>query len=254
MTGRLDGKVAIITGAAQGQGAAEAHMFAEEGAKVVATDIQGEAVDATVAEIVAEGGDAIALAHDVASEEQWTTVVATAVEKYGKIDVLVNNAGIGGAAGFGDLDTIDVEGWDRFMTVNARGTFLGVKAVVPEMRKVGNASIVNISSIAGLVGGAAGVHYTASKGATRLLSKGLAVELGRDGIRVNSVHPGFIDTPMVSVVTEDEAASKAAIAGIPIGYIGQPEDVAHLVLFLASDEARFVTGAEIAIDGGATAQ
>lgn len=252
--GRLSGKVAIITGAASGQGAEEAKLFAKEGAKVVATDLQAEKLNEVVKEIVANGGDALAIEHNVTDEEQWGNVVKETVNKYGKIDILVNNAGIGGAEGFGEIDTVDLNSWNKFMTVNATGNFLGIKAVVPEMRKVGQGSIVNISSMAGLVGGAAGVHYTASKGATRLLTKGAAVELGPDKIRVNSVHPGFINTPMVSVVTEDKEMTEGVLKDIPIGYIGEPVDVAYLVLFLASDEARFITGAEIAIDGGQTAK
>nr|WP_144923715.1 glucose 1-dehydrogenase [Paenibacillus bovis] len=252
--GRLSGKVAIITGAASGQGAEEAKLFAKEGANVVATDLQAEKLNEVVKEIVANGGDALAIEHNVTDEEQWGNVVKETVNKYGKIDILVNNAGIGGAEGFGEIDTVDLNSWNKFMTVNATGNFLGIKAVVPEMRKVGQGSIVNISSMAGLVGGAAGVHYTASKGATRLLTKGAAVELGPDKIRVNSVHPGFINTPMVSVVTEDKEMTEGVLKDIPIGYIGEPVDVAYLVLFLASDEARFITGAEIAIDGGQTAK
>ena len=252
--GRLSGKVAIITGAASGQGAAEAKLFAKEGAKVVATDLQEVLLANVVKEIIASGGEALAVRHNVTSEEDWADVIKEAVHAYGKVDILVNNAGIGGAEGFGLIDTIDLNGWNKFMNVNATGNFLGIKAVVPEMRKAGQGSIVNISSMAGLVGGAAGVHYTASKGATRLLTKGAAVELGVDKIRVNSVHPGFINTPMVSVVTEDKAMTETALKDIPIGYMGEPEDVANLVLFLASDEARFITGAEIAIDGGQTAK
>ncbi|MBY0149122.1 SDR family NAD(P)-dependent oxidoreductase [Neobacillus niacini] len=252
--GRLSGKVAIITGAASGQGAAEARLFAREGAKVVATDIQIELLENVVMEIVASGGEAIAVQHDVTNEEQWNEVVKITVGTYGKLDTLVNNAGIGGAPGFALIDDVDLAAWNKFMTVNSTSQFLGIKSVIPELRKSGGGSIVNISSMAGLVGGAAGIHYTASKGAIRLLSKDAAVELGPDNIRVNSVHPGFIDTPMVSIVTENEDATKAALMGIPLGRAAQPEEVANLVLFLASDESSYITGAEIAIDGGATAK
>ncbi|WML39675.1 glucose 1-dehydrogenase [Neobacillus sp. OS1-2] len=252
--GRLSGKVAIVTGAASGQGAAEARLFASEGAKVVATDIQTELLEKVVKEIQENGGEAIAVNHDVTNEEQWQEVVNEAVTTYGKLDVLVNNAGIGGAPGFALIDDVDLASWNKFMTVNATSQFLGIKSVIPEIRKNGGGSIVNISSMAGLVGGAAGIHYTASKGAIRLLTKDAAVELGPDRIRVNSVHPGFIDTPMVSVVTEDAELTKAALQGIPLGRAAQPEEVAKLVLFLASDDASYITGAEIAIDGGATAK
>jgi len=252
--GRLDGKVAIITGAASGQGAEEARMFAREGARVVATDIQEAKLQEVVDGINGSGGEAIALTHDVTDQDQWETVVEATVEKFGKIDILVNNAGIGGEEGFAQLDEVDLDAWNKFMTVNATSNFLGIKSVVPEMRRNGKGSIVNISSMAGMIGGAAGVHYTSSKGATRLLTKGAAVELGPDNIRVNSVHPGFIDTPMTSIVLDDEEMREGALKNIPLGIVGEPEDVAYLVLFLASDEARFVTGAEFLIDGGQTAK
>jgi cyclopentanol dehydrogenase len=251
--GRLDGKVAIITGAGSGQGAEEARMFAREGASVVATDIQEAKVEAVVDDITRTGGDAIAFLHDVTKEEHWERVVQATVEKFGKVDILVNNAGIGGEEGFAELDAIDLDAWNKFMTVNATSNFLGIKSVVPEMRRNGQGSIVNISSMAGMIGGAAGVHYTSSKGATRLLTKGAAVELGPDRIRVNSVHPGFINTPMTSIVLDDDEMREDALKNIPLGIVGEPEDVGYLVLFLASDEARFVTGAEFVIDGGQTA-
>ncbi|MGO1059697.1 SDR family NAD(P)-dependent oxidoreductase [Planococcus sp. FY231025] len=252
---RLEGKVAIITGAGSGQGAEEARLFAKEGAKVVATDIQEDKVKAVADEINAQyEGAAIAMKQDVTDERVWQTVVEEAVAKFGKVDILINNAGIGGAEGFGKIDDVDLAGWERFMTVNATSNFLGIKSVVPEMRKSGKGSIVNISSMAGIVGGAAGVHYTASKGATRLLTKGAAVELGPDNIRVNSVHPGFINTPMTSVVLDNPEMKATALKDIPLGIVGEPEDVAYLVLFLASDEARFITGSEYIIDGGQTAR
>lgn len=252
--GRLDGKVAIITGAASGQGAEEARLFAAEGARVVATDIQFDQLQELVDSINFSSGTAVAVKHDVANEDDWKAVVAAALESFGKVDVLVNNAGIGGADGFAPIDQVDLAAWNRFMTINATSQFLGIRSVIDEMRKVGGGSIINISSIAGLVGGAAGVHYTASKGAIRLMAKDAAVELGPDNIRVNSVHPGFIDTPMVSVVTEDEAATENALGLIPLGRIAQPKEVASVVAFLASDDASYVTGAEIVVDGGITAK
>lgn len=251
--GRLDGKVAIITGAASGQGAEEARIFAREGAKVVATDIQEAKLREVVDGITGSGGEAIALPHDVTKQDQWERVVEATIEKFGKIDILVNNAGIGGEEGFAQLDDVDLDSWNTFMTVNATSNFLGIRSVVPEMRRNGKGSIVNISSMAGMIGGAAGVHYTASKGATRLLTKGAAVELGPNNIRVNSVHPGFIDTPMTSIVLDDDEMREDALKKIPLGIVGEPEDVAWLVVFLASDEARFVTGAEFLVDGGQTA-
>lgn len=251
---RLEDKVAIITGAASGMGAAEARLFAKEGAKVIATDIQVDKLEAVVEEIKDEGGEALAIEHDVTNKDDWEKVVEKAADSHGRIDILINNAGIGGAEGFASLDKVDLESWNKFMTVNSTGNFLGVKAVVPEMKKAGQGSIVNTSSIAGLVGGAAGIQYSASKGASRLLTKTAAIELAPDNIRVNSIHPGFIDTPMVSVVTEDEEALEENLKAIPLGKTGTPEDVANLVLFLASDESAYITGTEIPIDGGYTAQ
>lgn len=251
---RLEGKVAIITGAASGQGAVEAKLFAKEGAKVVATDLNYDGLKEVVEEIKEDGGEVIAVEHDVAKEEDWKKVKQETLDKYGKIDVLVNNAGIGGEEGFALIDDVDYNSWKKFMTVNADSHFLGIKSVVDEMRKNGEGSIINISSAAGLVGGAAGVHYTASKGAIRLLSKGAAVELGKDNIRVNSVHPGFIDTPMVSVITEDNNAVQDALTDVPLGRLAQSEEVASVVLFLASDDSSYVTGTEIVVDGGMTAK
>lgn len=251
---RLEDKVAIITGAASGMGAAEARLFAKEGAKVIATDIQVDKLEAVVGEIQDEGGAVLAIEHDVTNEDGWEKVVKKAVDSYGRIDVLVNNAGIGGAEGFAPFDEIDLDSWNKYISVNSTGNFLGMKAAVPEMKKEGQGSIVNTSSIAGLVGGAAGIQYSASKGANRMLTKTAAIELASHNIRVNSIHPGFIDTPMVSVVTEDEEALEESLKLIPLGKTGTPEDVANLVLFLASDESAYITGTEIPIDGGYTAQ
>ncbi|MEX0778532.1 MAG: glucose 1-dehydrogenase [Balneolales bacterium] len=251
---RLEHKTAIITGAASGMGAAEARLLATEGAKVIATDIQLDKLNGVVDAIKNGGGEALAVKHDVTKEEDWDNVVRKAVEEFGQINVLVNNAGIGGAEGYATLDNIDLNGWNKFMNVNATGNFLGIKKVVPEMKKAGGGSIINTSSIAGLVGGAAGIHYTASKGASRLLAKGTAMELAPFNIRVNSVHPGLIDTPMVSIVIEDEASLSDTLKFIPLGKAGDPEDVANLVLFLASDESKYITGAEIPVDGGYTAR
>lgn len=189
---RLENKVAIITGAASGMGAAEAQLFAKEGANVVATDIQEEKLQEIVESIKSEGGEAVAIKHDVSNKDDWESVVEKAVNSYGQIDILINNAGIGGAEGFAKLDEVDLDSWNKFMTVNSTGNFLGVKAVAPEMEKAGKGSIVNTSSIAGLVGGAAGIQYSASKGANRLMSKTAAIELAPHNIRVNSIHPGFI--------------------------------------------------------------
>lgn len=250
--GRVQGKVAIVTGAAGGQGSVEAKLLAKEGAKVVATDLNYEGVEQVVAEIKNAGGQAVAVKHDVTSEEDWNTVRETALKEFGGIDVLVNNAGLGGVEGFAEIDDIDLNSWNKFMDINSTGNFLGIKAVVDVMKKQRKGSIINISSGAGIIGGGAGVHYTASKGSNRLLAKGVGIELAKYNIRANSIHPGFIDTPMVSSVTEDEEATKNALAGIPLGRMGEPEEVAYAVLFLASDESSYITGTELVVDGGFT--
>ena len=247
--GRLSGKVAVITGAASGQGAMEARLFAREGAKVVATDLQLELLASVVGEINAEFGEAaVGIKHNVAEEEDWIRVVKQAVEQFGTIDILVNNAGIAGKPL--ELADITVAEWNKIMNVNALGNFLGIKHVVPVMKKAGKGSIVNISSLAGISGLGGIGAYGASKGATRTLTKGAAKDLGPDHIRVNSIHPGFIETPMISGFMSDETVKNSLIAGIPLRYLGNSEDVAYAVLFLASDEARFITGAELVIDGG----
>lgn len=246
---RLENKVAIITGAASGQGAAEARLFAKEGAKVVATDMNDALLNEVVAEINAEFGDvAIAIKHDVAQEDNWVEVINQAVAKFGKIDVLVNNAGVSGRVH--DLDSITLDEWNFVMNINALGNFLGIKYVVPKMKENEGGSIVNISSIAGINGYGMLTPYAASKGASRLLAKGGANQLGPDNIRVNSVHPGFIETPMVAEYTQNEESRKYLESQIPLRRIGKPEDVANVVLFLASDESSFITGTEIIIDGG----
>ncbi len=246
---RLSGKVAIITGAASGQGAVEAKIFAEEGAKVVATDMQEELLNTVVDEINSKFGDvALAMKHNVANEDEWIEIVRKTIDKFGKVDILINNAGITG--GQLPLEEITVEEWNKVMDVNALSNFLGIKHVVPEMKKVGKGSIVNISSLAGIHGLGGIGAYGASKGATRILTKGAARDLGPDHIRVNSIHPGFIETPMISNFTSNEEARSGVISNIPLNYLGNPEDVAYAALFLASDEARFITGEEMIIDGG----
>ncbi|WP_068615436.1 SDR family NAD(P)-dependent oxidoreductase [Paenibacillus tuaregi] len=248
--GRLADKVVIITGAAMGQGAEEARMFAKEGAKIVATDLQIDQLHAIVQEIKDNGGEAIGVKHNVASEEDWKNVVAQAVEHFGRVNVLVNNAGITTAQGF---DQFDMAGWNKILEINLTGTMLGMQAVVPEMRKLGSGSIVNISSIAGLVAMSGTNGYSASKGAVTLISKTAAMELAKDSIRVNSVHPGVIMTPMVEKAVTEEAM-KGLKAGTLLPRMGRPEDIAYGVLYLASDESAFVTGTQLVIDGGWTAR
>ena len=247
---RLEGKVALISGGARGQGAAEAKLFALEGAKVILGDILDEEGKSTEAEIKAAGGDAKYIHLDVTSEKDWDKAVKEATSGYGKLDILVNNAGILLRKG---IEETSAEEWDRIQDVNSKGVFLGTRAVIPEMRKVGGGSIVNISSVAGLIGSTSAA-YGASKGAVRLLTKSTAVQYGPEKIRCNSVHPGLIDTDMVHDIFSNEERMSNRISITPLGTFAEPKDVAFAVLFLASDESRFVTGSELVIDGGTTAK
>lgn len=249
--GRLDNKVALITGAAGGMGKADALLFVKEGAKVVITDIQEDKIQAVAQEIVQNGGEALGLAHNVTSEEDWQRVVKEAISKYGKIDILVNNAGISSPVSL--LDTT-LDQWDKVMDINIKSVFLGQKHVIPHMIENGGGSIVNISSIAGLTGGSGASPYTASKGAVRMLTKATAVDYAKDNIRVNSVHPGIIKTPMTENMMEDEKRKAWFNSVTPLPRLGLAEDIAAGVLFLASDEASYITGVELPIDGGYTAK
>ena len=250
--GRMDGKVALISGGARGQGAAEAGLFAQEGAKVVIgdlLDVDGMRVAAEIAEL---GGEAIYVHLDVTREEDWRNAVEAAVAAYGKLDVLVNNAGIWRR---GRVEDTTVEDWDTVQNVNSKGVFLGTKAAIPEMRKAGGGSVINISSTAGLVGGPRSTAYSASKGAVRLFTKATAIQYAREGIRANSIHPGPIDTEMIQQVWQGEENSREeSIARTPLGRVGTVTDIAYGALFLASDESSFMTGSELVIDGGSTAQ
>ncbi|MCI0869793.1 MAG: glucose 1-dehydrogenase [Chloroflexi bacterium] len=249
---RLEGKVAIISGGARGMGATEARMFAKEGAKVVFGDVRDDLGKQVEAEISEASGAAIYVSLDVTDELSWQNAVDMAVSRFGKLDILVNNAGIVyNQSG----DDATVEEWDRLMDVNAKGVFLGIKAVIPEMRKAGGGSIINISSISGMIGQHR-IHpgYNASKGAVRLLTKATAIQYANDGIRVNSVHPGPIATPMNEASRADPEHYQNSIDSTPMGRYGQPEDIAYGVLFLASDESSYMTGSELVIDGGYTAQ
>lgn len=233
-------------------GAAEAKLFASEGAKVVIGDILEDEGRKTAAEIGEAGGECLYVGLDVTSESAWQKAVAAAVARFGKLDILVNNAGIGRG---GTVEETTVELWDIVLDVNAKGVFLGTKAAIPEMRKAGGGSIVNISSISGFTGQAyVSAVYNASKGAVRIFTKSAAVQYASEGIRVNSVHPGPIDTPMTAVRQCDAAAQAESIARVPIGRTGKPDDVAYGVLYLASDESSFITGSELVIDGGYIAQ
>ena len=248
---RLQGKVALITGAARGQGAEEARMFAKEGAKVVLADVTDQEGTAVAAEIAEAGGDAIYIHLDVTNEDEWQSAVQSAVAAFGKLDILVNNAGIWRR---GRVLETSSDQWDDIMDVNAKGVFLGTKAAIPEMRKAGGGSIVNISSTAGLVGSKTSAAYSASKGAVRIFTKSTAVQYAAEGIRANSIHPGPIDTDMGDQVWPDAASREAAVARTAIARIGTAQDIAYGALYLASDESSFVTGSELVIDGGVTAQ
>ena len=242
---RLTGKVAIITGAAQGMGAAHAKAFVEQGAKVVLTDLNEEKGKAFAAEL---GENAIFIKQNVTSEEDWTTVITKAEEAFGPVNVLVNNAGISMAK---NMLEMSLEEYMKIVNINQVSVFLGMKAVAASMMKAGGGSIVNISSINGLVGGAVG--YTDTKFAVRGMTKAAALNLAPMGIRVNSVHPGVIATPMI--MQEDaKAAIEEFAKHIPLKRVSQPEEVSQVVVFLASDESSYSTGAEFVVDGGITAQ
>ena len=243
---RLDGKVCIVTGAARGQGAAEAELFRAEGAEVVITDVLDDAGRAHAASI-----GALFVRHDVRSEEEWAEVVRVTLERHGRVDVLVNNAGIFDRAKL--LDTT-VEQFRRMFEVNQLGVFLGMRSVAPAMIDQRAGSIVNISSIAGMVGSPGAVAYGASKYAVRGMTKSVAVELARHQIRVNSIHPGMIETDMITQVTSgDPGRHEKMERNVPLGRAADPSEVALLALYLASDESRYCTGSEFVIDGGVTA-
>ena len=246
---RLKDKVAIVTGGAHGMGEAEARLFAAEGAKVVVADILEHEAEIVAADIRAGGEEAMAAKIDVTSESEWVGLIAKAVATYGKLDILVNNAGISGSS-VGDPDGLD--GWHRIIAVNQTSVFLGTKLVAEQMAKTGGGSIINISSIMGFVGSTSGhPAYHASKGAVRIYSKAAAVRYGPSGVRVNTVHPGYMP-PMLNATNAGERAEK--IVATPLRRIGKPIEVAYGVLFLASDEASFITGTELVIDGGFIAQ
>ncbi len=249
---RLEGKVALISGGARGMGAVEARFFADEGAKVVIGDILEEEGRQVETEITTAGGEAQFVKLDVTKEEDWSRAVETAVDRFGKLNVLVNNAGIGGSGRLGDLSR---GAWEEIMEVNSTGVYLGTKAAIPAMQQAGGGSIINISSQLGIVGAdISHPAYQASKGSVRILTKAIAIRYAKDNIRCNSVHPGPIDTPMTASRRDDAEFNEKLISKVPMGRIGQPEEVATGVLYLASDESSYVTGAELVIDGGWVAQ
>jgi NAD(P)-dependent dehydrogenase (short-subunit alcohol dehydrogenase family) len=245
MPGRLGGKVAIVTGAARGIGEAHARVFAEEGASVVITDVLDREGEKLAADLRADGLAASYRNLDVSSDEAWQAVVAETVAEFGALTTLVNNAAIFNAAG---LEETTPEDWNRLTSVNLTGTFLGMRAAAPALRASGNGSIINIASLFAMVATTGYTSYHASKGGVRMLSKASALEYAKRGVRINSVYPGDTDTPAQGNLTAEERAG--VLANVPMGYEADPRDIAYASLYLASDEARYVTGAEIVVDGG----
>jgi cyclopentanol dehydrogenase len=251
MTKRVEGKIAVVTGGATGMGRTHARLLAQEGAAVVVTDIDERGGRETAELIEADGGTASFVPHDVSSAEGWKAVVEHAVERHGRVDILVNNAGL---LAFKPLQETEEDEWDRIFAVNAKGTFLGCKSIIPAMKDSKAPSIVNISSIYGIIGAPGAAAYEASKGAVRTLTKAAAVDLQEFGIRVNSIHPGVIATAMTNDILADPEGTKALLGTTILRRAGQPEEISTAVLFLASEESSFMTGSELVVDGGYIAQ
>ncbi|MBV1895081.1 MAG: glucose 1-dehydrogenase [Rhodobacteraceae bacterium] len=249
--GRLQNKTALISGAASGMGAAEARLFAEQGAQVIVADVDGDGAQSVVQDITDAGGSAIAVHLDVADAASWDKAITRGVKAFGDIDILVNNAGI---LIMKPVQDTTEEEWDRIFSINAKGVFLGTKAVLDSMKATGAGSIINISSIYGIVGAPSAAAYQATKGAVRLLTKATASDYAPFNIRVNSVHPGVIATAMTDELLADPEVAKDLLGTTIMERPAQPEEVARAVLFLASDEASFMTGSEMVVDGGYTAQ
>ncbi|MDA3627643.1 glucose 1-dehydrogenase [Saccharopolyspora sp. WRP15-2] len=250
MPGRLMSKVALITGATGGIGQATAELFAREGASLVVTDIAQDTADELAARLKAEGTDVLAVRLDVSSPENWSEAIELTRRRFGRLDVLVNIAGVLDWPG---IEETTKDAWDQVVAVNQTGTWLGMKTAMPLLRASGNASIINTSSVLGLVGSGAAAAYQATKGAVRLLTKTAAVEYATRGVRVNSVHPGVITTPMIQDVLDEQGDQQPDIVRTPMRRAGSPAEVAPTMLFLASDESSFVTGTELVVDGGLTA-
>ncbi len=251
--GRLDGKVAFISGGARGIGAAEARLFAQEGAKVAIGDILDNEGRSVEAEINDSGGECLYIHLDVTDETNWQAAVSSTISRFGALHILVNNAGIGGIGGL--VEDTTVEDWERVMDINGKGVFLGTKAAIPEMRKAGGGSIINISSQLGIVAtDNTSPQYHASKGAVRILTKSTAIQYAGEGIRANSVHPGPVVTAMTERRREDPKAYALMRSRIPLGRFAEPIEIANAVLYLASEESSYITGSELVVDGGWVAQ
>ena len=249
---RVAGKVALVSGGARGIGAATVKLLAQEGAAVVIADVLEDEGRQTEAQIVEAGGRTRFMSLDVTDEANWQQVIDATVAAYGKLDVVVNNAGISGRRD--PVMETEAENWDRVMEVNGKGVFLGTKLAIPELRRAGGGSIINISSIYGIVGSETSAAYHASKGAVRIFTKAAAIQYAAEGIRVNSVHPGFVDSPMTAAAHAIPEVHDLRVGRTPLGRMGTPEDIAAGILYLASDESSFVTGSELVIDGGMTAR
>lgn len=254
---RVAGKVALVTGGGLGLGRASALMLAREGARVVVTDVKEAEGRLAADDIIDAGGEAIFIKHDVSLEAEWDHAIAMTLRRFGRLDVLVNNAGVALSA---DVEATTLEQWRWLMAINLDGVFIGTQRAIAAMKKGAGGSIINFSSIEGLIGDPNLAAYNASKGGVRIFTKSAALHCAKAGykIRVNSIHPGYIWTPMVEAFIAsqpDPVAAKGFIASLhPVGHLGEPDDIAYGVVYLASDESKFVTGAELVIDGGYTAQ
>lgn len=244
---RLPGRVALVTGAGSGIGAATAHRLANEGAIVVLTDINDAGCERVTAQLADQGAEVLALHHDVARVEDWQSVLDTTIERFGRLDILVNNAGMGDIL---DIEQTTIEDWDRTIAIDQTSIFLGMKLAAEHLKKSGHGSVINISSIFGITGGfGTSPAYHAAKGAVRTLTKNVALLWAQQGVRVNSIHPGFIDTPILDAVRGTDF-EQVMLQMTPMGRLGRPEEIAAAVAYLASDDASFITGCELAVDGG----